>query len=189
MVRSTDGGATWAAVTVPGAGNISSIQGSGSDYWCVRGTGVYRSTDNGSTWTSVHTAVGTQNDLSLATGTNGCLVAWSVASGGNIAKMTGQPVGVINNNTGIPSKYNLDQNYPNPFNPSTNFKFALPKSGNVDLRVYDAIGREVAVILSDFRTAGSYSVEFNASALSIGVYFYTLRSGEFTETKKMMLIK
>jgi photosystem II stability/assembly factor-like uncharacterized protein len=189
MVRSTDGGVTWAAVTAPGTGNISGIDGSGSDFWYVRGTGIYRSTDNGLTFTQVHTATGTQVDIKLANGPNGCLVGWSVASGGNIAKMNGVPVGIGNNNNEIPSNYLLEQNYPNPFNPVTNINFSIPKAGFTELKVYDAIGREVAVLYSAQTPAGNHTVKFDAAELSSGVYFYTIKSGEFTATKKMALIK
>jgi photosystem II stability/assembly factor-like uncharacterized protein len=189
MVRTTDGGLTWAAVTIAGTGNVSGIVGTGTDYWAVRGTGIYRSTDNGVTWVSVHTAVGTQNDISLASGSNGCLVAWSVATGGNIAKMNGSPVGIENPNNQIPNVYTLEQNYPNPFNPTTTINFSLPKAGIVELKVYDALGREVAVLVNNFTLQGRHTVSFDASGLSSGIYFYTLKSADFTDTKKMALIK
>jgi photosystem II stability/assembly factor-like uncharacterized protein len=189
MVKTTDGGATWTAVTVPGTGNISGIDGNGSDYWFVRGTGIYRSTDGGTNWTQVHTAVGTLNDIKIATGTNGCLVGWTCATGGNIAKMTGVPVGIGNNNNEIPQNYSLSQNYPNPFNPVTSINFAIPVAGFTELKVYDALGREVAVLFSSVAPAGNHSVNFDASSLSSGIYFYTLKSGDFTFTRKMALIK
>jgi hypothetical protein len=190
LVRSTNGGANWSAVTIAGTGNISAIQNNGDNYWCVRGTGIYRSTDAGLTWASVHTAAGTQNDLSLSTGSNGCVVGWSCASNGTIAKMTGTPiVGIENPNSQVPQVYALEQNYPNPFNPTTNIRFALPKAGMVELKIYDILGREVAVLLNNVTPAGNHTVEFDASQLSSGVYFYTLKAAEFTETKKMALIK
>src|SRR5205085_12490134 len=98
-------------------------------------------------------------------------------------------VGISNHNNEIPSTYSLAQNYPNPFNPSTQISFGLPKTGHVELKVYDIAGREVATILNEIRQAGNYNVEFNASEFASGVYFYTIRSNDFTETKKMVLIK
>jgi photosystem II stability/assembly factor-like uncharacterized protein len=189
MVKTTDGGATWTAVTVPGTGNISGIDGTGSDYWYVRGTGIYRSTDGGTNWTQVHTAVGTLNDIKIAPGANGCLAGWTCATGGNIAKMTGVPVGIGNNNNEIPNNFSLSQNYPNPFNPVTSINFAIPVAGFTELRVYDALGREVAVLFSSDAPAGNHTVNFDASNLSSGIYFYTLKSGDFINTKKMALIK
>lgn len=97
-------------------------------------------------------------------------------------------VGVVNNNE-TPTAFDLSQNYPNPFNPTTNIKFAVPVSGMVKLVVYDVTGREAGILLSEQMNAGTYSVNFDASQLSSGIYFYTLTAGDFTQTKKMMLIK
>ncbi len=98
-------------------------------------------------------------------------------------------VGISNNGTEIPSVYSMEQNYPNPFNPVTNIKFSIPASGNVKLVVFDILGREVATLLNEVKTAGNYTADFDASALSSGVYFYRLESGSFTQTKKMLLVK
>jgi hypothetical protein len=89
----------------------------------------------------------------------------------------------------IPDQFTLSQNYPNPFNPSTMINFALPVSGMVTLKVYDMVGREVATLVNSYTNAGSYSVSFDASQLSSGMYFYKLQSGEFAQVKKMMLVK
>ena len=89
----------------------------------------------------------------------------------------------------LPKSYSLSQNYPNPFNPVTKISYALPKSGLVTLKIYDMLGREVAVLVNDIKAAGTYSVDFNASALSSGAYFYRLESNGFIDTKKMMLVK
>jgi hypothetical protein len=89
----------------------------------------------------------------------------------------------------IPNVYSLAQNYPNPFNPSTKILFSLPKAGDVKLVVYDILGKEVNVLVNDYRTAGTHQVEFNASNLASGVYLYRIEAGEFSETKRMMLIK
>ncbi|CAN5465320.1 hypothetical protein BH10BAC5_BH10BAC5_11880 [soil metagenome] len=88
-----------------------------------------------------------------------------------------------------PNKYELSQNYPNPFNPATKISFALPKQGLVTLKVYDMLGKEVAQLVNEIRTAGNYQIDFNASNLSSGVYFYKLTAGEFTDVKRMMLVK
>ncbi|MBI9070202.1 MAG: T9SS type A sorting domain-containing protein [Melioribacteraceae bacterium] len=89
----------------------------------------------------------------------------------------------------LPSEYSLRQNYPNPFNPTTNIEFSIPQTGMVSLKIYNTIGQEVAVLANEEMTAGSYKVNFNAASLSSGIYFYTLTSGEFTSTQKMMLLK
>ncbi len=95
----------------------------------------------------------------------------------------------ISGNDPIPSKFDLAQNYPNPFNPSTVIKFSIPVTGLVKLAIYDVTGREVSTLVNEVKQAGNFLVEFNASNLSSGVYFYKLTSGDFTSIKKMMLVK
>ncbi|MBX7046735.1 MAG: T9SS type A sorting domain-containing protein [Ignavibacteria bacterium] len=90
---------------------------------------------------------------------------------------------------GVPSKFSLAQNYPNPFNPSTAISFQLPVTGFVSLKVYDISGREVSSLINEVKDAGYYSVQFDAKSLSSGTYFYKLTEAEFTQTKKMILIK
>ncbi len=94
----------------------------------------------------------------------------------------------INNNQ-LPSKFSLLQNYPNPFNPTTTFTFALPFAGNTKLTVYDMLGSEIEVVVNEYKQAGTYTVNFDAAKYSSGVYFYTLTSGSFKDTKKMTLVK
>ena len=80
-------------------------------------------------------------------------------------------------------------NYPNPFNPTTMISYTLPIDSKVVIKVYDILGREVETLVSDFKTAGKYSVNFNASNLSSGIYFYSISAGNFHQTKKMILTK
>jgi photosystem II stability/assembly factor-like uncharacterized protein len=87
------------------------------------------------------------------------------------------------------NSYLLEQNYPNPFNPTTTIGFGIQNKSNVKITILNAIGEEVAVLLNEEREAGFYQVEFNASSLPSGVYFYQLRAGDFISTKKMMLLK
>jgi hypothetical protein len=89
----------------------------------------------------------------------------------------------------IISKYSLSQNYPNPFNPSTTIKYQLPQSGKVSLIVYDLLGREVASLVNNFKSAGTYEITFNSFSLPSGVYFYRLKVNDFLSLKKMILIK
>ncbi|MFI5211794.1 MAG: T9SS type A sorting domain-containing protein, partial [Ignavibacteria bacterium] len=89
----------------------------------------------------------------------------------------------------IPVNYRLSQNYPNPFNPATKISFSIPNSEFVQLSVFDILGREVSVILSQNLKAGSYAADFNASSLTSGIYFYRLTAGNYTETRKMTLVK
>jgi hypothetical protein len=98
-------------------------------------------------------------------------------------------VGIQPISTETPSSYSVSQNYPNPFNPTTKINFALPKSGLVTLKVYDMLGKEVATLVNEVKNVGTYSVDFNASTLSSGIYFYKVSVNGFSEVKKMMLIK
>jgi len=85
--------------------------------------------------------------------------------------------------------YKLEQNYPNPFNPSTRIVYQIAATSNVNLEVFDMLGRKVATLVNERKEAGEYSVNFNASGLSSGVYFYRLQTDKFTQTKKMILMK
>ncbi len=89
----------------------------------------------------------------------------------------------------IVKDFSLNQNYPNPFNPSTKINFAIPKSDYVSLRVYDILGREVKVLVNENLSAGEYEVGFDAKGLSSGMYYYSLRAGEYVSVKKMVLVK
>jgi hypothetical protein len=85
--------------------------------------------------------------------------------------------------------YELYQNYPNPFNPTTTIRFTIPHRSNVTLKVYDMLGKEIATLVDEEKNPGSYEVKFDASNLPSGVYFYKIKAGEFTQTKKMILMK
>ena len=94
----------------------------------------------------------------------------------------------------VPSSYKLFQNYPNPFNPTTKIKFEVPpfegrQGGMTVLKVYDILGKEIATLVNEKQSAGTYEVTFDGSKLSSGIYFYTLTTGEFKETKKLILLK
>lgn len=99
------------------------------------------------------------------------------------------PVGINEGNSELPEDYELYQNFPNPFNPSTEIKFSIPQDSNIELKVYDQLGREVRTLIDDFKKAGTHSVKFEADNLSSGEYFYKLISGKASIAKKMLLIK
>ncbi|MEJ5262330.1 MAG: YCF48-related protein [Ignavibacterium sp.] len=90
---------------------------------------------------------------------------------------------------GIPNKFELLQNYPNPFNPSTRISFSIPQRSDIKIKIYDILGNEVATLVDELREAGYYSIEFDGSNLSSGIYFYTIQAGNFYQVKKMTLIK
>jgi hypothetical protein len=86
-------------------------------------------------------------------------------------------------------EFDLHQNYPNPFNPRTTISWQSPLTSWQTLTVYDVLGREVAILVDEFKQAGIHTIEFDASALSSGVYFYRLRSGQYCQTKKSLVTK
>ncbi len=95
----------------------------------------------------------------------------------------------VNNKTVVPSEYSLEQNFPNPFNPTTVIRYSLPSASDVKLTVYNLLGEKVATLVDERKSAGSYNIAFNASNLSSGIYFYSLRAGNFLCTRKMVLLK
>ena len=98
-------------------------------------------------------------------------------------------VSVEQKGIGAPAIFELAQNYPNPFNPSTVINFSIPESGMVSLKVYNLLGQSVAELVNDVKAAGSYEVSFDASYLTTGIYMYKIQSGNFTATRKMLLVK
>lgn len=131
----------------------------------------------------------------------GILIQYDTASGSavqigstgftalNSIAISQQTVGIQNISSELPVSYSLNQNYPNPFNPVTNIKFALPVSSSVKLIVFDALGREAAVLVNENLNAGTYNYRFDASKLSSGVYYYRLNAAGFTDVKRMVVIK
>ncbi|MBL8016320.1 MAG: T9SS type A sorting domain-containing protein, partial [Ignavibacteria bacterium] len=93
------------------------------------------------------------------------------------------------NNNQVPVKFELGQNYPNPFNPVTNIRYSVPRQSLVKLVVYDILGREVKTLVNEMRTAGTYEAVFDASQFASGVYFYRMESGDFTDVKKLVILK
>jgi hypothetical protein len=88
-----------------------------------------------------------------------------------------------------PTEFVLHQNYPNPFNPSTIIRYSIPTSDFITIKVYDVLGNEIVTLVNEEKTAGNYEVKFNSNGLSSGIYFYTLHSGNFIETRKMNILK
>jgi hypothetical protein len=96
---------------------------------------------------------------------------------------------VNNENINLPRSYSLSQNYPNPFNPTTQIKYSVPQSGMVNISVYNILGQEVARLVNQVQKAGYYNITFDASKLASGVYLYKILSGNYSQTRKMMLLK
>jgi hypothetical protein len=118
-------------------------------------------------------------------------IDWS-ANGARIA--LGELTTLDKSGSSLPTNYTLNQNYPNPFNPETAIHYTIAKGGRVELTIYNVLGNKIKTLVNDFQNAGSYTVKWqgdadNGSKVSSGVYFYKLNSGEFTDIKKMTLLK
>lgn len=193
VYKTTNGSVTWenisgnlpdspvndALIYYPGA--------STSILFCAMDIGVFVSTNYGTSWQEM--AEGLPNTVAMHLdyhqGTNKLRIG---THGRGVWEMT-NPIGIINYNNHLPAKYSLSQNYPNPFNPVTLIKYDIVKSGIVKLAVYDILGRELKSIVNQQQNPGTYTVQFDASTLSSGVYFYKLTADGYSETKKMMLTK
>jgi hypothetical protein len=191
--RTTDGGQTWASVASPTSTSVSGIcyvPGSGIA-WLSDGVDLfpYRSNDNGSSWVpqSAYPVLGTLSHISLADTGNG----WIVTSLGEVLGY--HPSGTTGvrplPQPSVPGRYVLEQNYPNPFNPSTKIQFSIVHRQLTIVKVFDVLGREVATLVNELKEPGTYTVQFNASSLASGVYFYRLQAGNFVQTKKLLLLR
>jgi hypothetical protein len=98
-------------------------------------------------------------------------------------------VGVERNEYGAPAQFSLSQNYPNPFNPTTAIQYSVSSTQYVSLKVYDVIGRELSTLVSEVKPPGTYTVKWDAQGLASGIYFYRLEAGQFTETRKLVLLR
>jgi len=199
LARTTNGGTTWFSQTIPSSvtsayPNIKWVPGLPVAY-CIMSsassTACVKTTNNGATWTAMTFPAGTGqvNHFEIVLEGNTVYGYCVKATGGVVYKMVDVLVGINDPNTNIPSEFKLEQNYPNPFNPVTKIDYSLPISAFVTINVYDALGRNVSALVSQQKSAGNHFVEFDASNLSSGVYYYTINAGNFVQTKKMMLVK
>jgi hypothetical protein len=148
--------------------------------------GVLASYDFGASWMTVNSGLSNTWARSIVLDTRGDVLVGTgqgVFRGSSLTEVQGPREGEM------PSRFILSQNYPNPFNPSTTINFALPKSGQVELKIYNTLGQEVASLINEEKSAGTYSAQWNAGNVASGVYFYQLKAGEYSDTKKLLLIK
>ena len=185
--RSTNNGETWTQMNSGGASPFAYTENSLGHLFAGHGWGVYRSTDYGDNWIQVNDGLTFTEILSLAVDSDGYLYAGT--NGRSVFKTVNSTTTDVEEIKFEPISFYLEQNYPNPFNPSTVISYQSPESGNVTLKVYDVLGREVATLVDEYRNSGKYEIKFDAINLPSGVYFYQLKAGSFVQTRKMILLK
>ncbi len=195
IYRTTDYGASWNSIrgNLPDApiNEVVIDPGDARTLYIATDIGVMYTTNLGNNWNVLGNGFPTNvpcHDLTLHHPTR-MLGVWT--HGRSAFKISLEPTVDVRETqpAGRRAAFELMQNYPNPFNPTTHFGFRIADFGFVSLRVFDVLGREVAVLLNEVKAPGKYEIEFNADKLSSGVYYYQLRSGSFVDTKKMLLVR
>ena len=189
VYRSTNSGNNW-SVSNTGMGNLTvyALYKTGSILAAGTSTnGVYFSYDNGSTWSFSNQGLTSTNVTELYSDNN--YIYAGTLGGGICRRPLTEVMSVVPVSNEVPENFSLSQNYPNPFNPVTNIGLKIKESGFVSLVVFDAAGRQAAILINEVLKAGIYNVDFNAADLPSGIYFYFLKAGGFKETKKMILVK
>lgn len=187
-VKTTNAGTNWIYDTLGVFGVARAIDfRTPSEAWISIGDKFSVTKDTGNTFTSFYTTDSIRlNDLCFTDSLNG----WAVGYNGAILKYVYSSTGIKNlSDNSNPDIFTLYQNYPNPFNPVTKISYELRFKNYVFLKVYDLLGNEISTLINEKQNAGIYSVNFNGNNLSSGVYFYELKVGEYSQIKKMLLIK
>ncbi len=191
-----DDGTTWTKSANLSASFIYSItiDQDGKIYVSSWEAGVFVSEDDGQTWTSLGMiGFGVSSLMVSQSSTNSTIPAGTVFAGTSDGKLymknTNGVTGIGDSKEIIPTTFALEQNYPNPFNPSTTINYSIPVAGNYQLKVYNIIGEEMATLLNGETNAGMYSVHFDASGLSSGIYLYRLIGNNVNIVRKMILMK
>jgi photosystem II stability/assembly factor-like uncharacterized protein len=194
MHKTTNGGQQWIQASVPGGVYfynsclyLNSSIGFAVAQWYSSAAAIIKTTNGGLTYDNLKIYGNYYNFQSIYFSSQN--TGWTVGYPGLIYKTTNcGAIGILNNSEEV-FDYHLSQNYPNPFNPITNIKFNISKSGFVSLKVYDIQGREIKTLINEKLSEGSYETIWDASNFPSGVYFYKLTAGNYSETKKMLLIK
>ncbi len=196
--KTTNGGSSLSPSFVPANTQLDlEFVNATTGYSCGAPGLIYKTTNGGVNWSQQAApgggvplrTVSMIGDTGFVCGSNGTIL--KTTNGGQM------PTGLISNGNEIPSGYSLSQNYPNPFNPETKINFSVPllrgvsegRSVFIKLAIYDMLGRQAALPVNESLAPGKYSIDFNASSLLSGTYFYRITAGTFNETKKMVLIK
>ncbi|MDR3628279.1 MAG: T9SS type A sorting domain-containing protein, partial [Ignavibacteriaceae bacterium] len=149
---------------------------------------IYVTSNLGETWKKVNDSVSASGNINAITANKKYLFAGTQMGEWRLP-ISSIVTSVKEDKMQTPSGYYLSQNYPNPFNPNTVINYQLSAYSHVTLKVYDVLGRLVKTLIDGYKSQGNYSVNFNAADLASGIYFYQLKAGNFTETKKLSLLK
>jgi hypothetical protein len=192
VVLSTNNGANWIDVGLTNT-YIYSLAVSGTNLFAgtigTLGGEVFLSTNNGTSWTTVDSDLPGHPSTVYALSVSRTNLYAGTSNGVWRRPLTEMVTAVNETSISMPTQFTLNQNYPNPFNPATNISFNMPIRSFVSLKIFDLIGREVATLISEELSTGSYSKKWNASGLPSGIYFYRLQAGSLTETKKLVLLR
>jgi photosystem II stability/assembly factor-like uncharacterized protein len=188
--KTINGGGNWSSISFSSVPNtsINTIKFMDENTgWCSSDKGIYLSTNGGVNWISQYVLAGSGGiyDFDFAGRDSG----WASSQNRLLKTVNGNAISVTQISSYTPAKFSLKQNYPNPFNPATKISFNIKNATFASLKVFDMTGKEVKNLVNENVGAGSYEIDFDGSDLNSGVYFYTLKTNEFTETKKMMLVK
>jgi len=191
VFRSTNFGSNWVEVDsgLPNAGITSFAVSRGNIFAGLRALagGVYLSTNNGTSWSAMNTGLTDRTVWSL-----GVVGAYLLAGTENSVwrrLLSDMMTGVGGSSPNTPAVFRLFQNYPNPFNPTTTIRYALPSRAHVLLTVFNILGQQVANLVDAIEDPGEHSVGFDGSGLASGVYFYRLRAGEYSSTRRLVLVR
>lgn len=188
MYKSSNNGATWAQATMPST-NVFSLIEKDNIIFAATSNGVFLSKDYGVTWINRNQGYVSSNSPAYALYFFNNNVYMGTYANSVYKRNFSDIIGIRNISSQTPNKFLLSQNYPNPFNPSTKINFSLPLKSFVRLKVYNSLGKEVANLVNEILSQGTYEYSFNGQSLTSGIYFYKLETENFSETKKMMLIK
>mgnify|MGYP001012706190 CR=1 FL=1 len=187
IYKSTDKGNNWIEINPAFWGWFRKMEYDNNNFYMPTYEGIFVSTNKGISWTPKNEGLYNLY-LNSVISVNNYLLA---GTGGNSVwrRPIQELIGITNISTEVPSGFVLEQNYPNPFNPVTNIKFQVASSKFIKLVVYDLLGREVRTLVNEALQAGTYQVRFDAGDLPGGIYFYQLRTDNFSETKKLIILK
>jgi hypothetical protein len=189
VFRSTDYGANWINTGGLAGSIINALAVSGLNVFAgSSGGGIYLTTNFGANWSSV--GVGMPNTTIYSFIIKDTDIFAGASTGMVYRRALSEMITSLNLiSSQVPAEFSMSQNYPNPFNPATNIGFRIADFGFVSLKVFDITGKEVAVLVNEKLSAGTYNTEFDASQFSSGIYFYTMTASGYSQTRKMMLIK